>query len=273
VALASPETDGEEIVFREVALMEGAYAVARRIGAKLAGDDLRVHTEPWLPFRKVEGVHKEYYFRPEEATPIGFSWRDLPALLAQADPTRQHGITTHLRRIAERGVVPIPDVIPLDVTWFATRQKSPLAWGVDRLSIPAVFLADEELMEAANTAIRVASAAHRAVGQAIEAAVGDRRANIPARAGLTEHGPGLPGPTTRAYWGNLDRDFQELLAILPEDRTTAAEAWALAVRRAARTALVLGMDRAAISSFRTRALAESALSQEIARSVEEEGKD
>jgi CRISPR system Cascade subunit CasA len=265
VALGTVETDGGEITFREAALMDGAYAVTPRIGNKLAGDDLRVHTEPWLPFRKVEGVQKERFFRPEEATPVGFSWRDLPALLALADPTRQHGVMTHLRRIAERGVVAIPEVIPIDVTWFATRQQAPLAWGVDRLSIPVVYLADEGLMAALAAAIRLADSAHRALGKALDLAVDDKRAAVRERAGLTERGPGLPGPTTRAFWASLDEAFQALLAGLPENREAAEVVWERAVKQAAEGTLLLALDRAAIGTFRIRGLAESALQQELAK--------
>jgi hypothetical protein len=268
VALGTVETDGGEITVREATLMEGAYAVTPRIGNDLTRDDLRVHTEPWLPFRQVKGAQKQRFFRPEEATAVGFSWHDLPALLALADPTRQHGVMTHLRRIAERGVVTIPEVIPIDVTWFATRQKASLAWGVDRLSIPAAYLADEELMAALAAAIRLADSAHRALGKALNLAVDDKRAGVRERAGLTERGPGLPGPTTRAYWASLDEAFQALLAALPENRQAAKEVWEQIVKQAAGDALLLGLDRAAFGGFRIRGRAESALRQELAQARE-----
>jgi hypothetical protein len=268
VALGPVERIGKDLIVREATLMEGAYAVTPRISGKLAADDLRVHTEPWIPFRKVEGVQKELYFRPEEATPIGFSWRDLPALLALADPSRQHGLTSHLRRVAERGIVPIPEVIPIAVTWFATRQKSPLAWGVDRLSITVVFLADDALMAALVAAIRLADAAHSAVGRALASAVADKRAEVRERAGLRDRGPGLPGPTTRAFWASLDEAFQLLLGTLPGDRQGAQASWERNVREAARLTLNLGLDRAAIGSFRIRAMSERLLAQEMAKSLE-----
>jgi hypothetical protein len=206
--------------------------------------------------------------------PLGFRldhalWRDSEALLKVAgEHGRPAACLAWVARMVRDGKVPMDR--RFRVSAYGTLPESPMQpanvilWRHERMPIPPVYLADEELTERLVHSVREAEDAEwklrhvcwRLCG-AFLAPDAERKADAKdVDRLLTDLAPG------RLYWTRLEEPFRQLLMALPDDPETARVAWRQATADHYRAAFAgaaktLGTtDRAICAVAQTEGLAE-----------------
>lgn len=150
-------------------------------------------------------------------------WRASAAVLARrmgpSGFTRRARIVDHLDRLLERGAVAPRAALPVTVGGLAVDRAKVLAWGEERLSPLAEFLADEAAGEILARAVELAEGLEGPLERTVAKALGASRRGT-RRGGAAPH-----------FFARLGLAFEGFLVSLTRDPVRAAEDWAGAVRR------------------------------------------
>jgi CRISPR system Cascade subunit CasA len=124
--------------------------------------------------------------------------------------------------LAFEGIIPHSRIIPVEVLGLRSNQAKVLFWRHERLSIPVVYLNDDDLAERVQDALKLTEDMARFLHQAMESMVRELLGigALPNRSAEKDRIRELVRHlgAERIYWSYLEAPFKQMLAKLPEDR-------------------------------------------------------
>jgi CRISPR system Cascade subunit CasA len=206
----------------------------------------------------------------DSSPPIGFRedralWRDSLALvesLGESAGSRRPKMFSWLATLARDGIISKTQPLQIDALGLAADRAKLLFWRHERLTLPLLYLGDDDagkrLRERLREAIHLAEEVGRLLGSGfVEIRINDKTANVPSPLRtLAQELLGANAPVDdlvrhlapgRTYWAALDEPFRALLERLPDDTvvdedgytiygTVSVPIWREQLRRAARDA-------------------------------------
>ena len=213
--LLEPETtaDGRAVV-RNVVIMKGFQAP----------DNYLHEREPMLAFRSnPRATGNQDPWPPVAFTEERALWRDsLTLLQSVSDQETQPKTLQWLGDLAAEDIIPHSRVIPVDVLGLCSNRAKVLFWRHERLPLPVVYLANDELAECLRAELELTEQLALDLNQIIWVMAKDmlgiseekpKRAQRDRISNLIYH-----LRADRAYWSRLEGPFKRLLVDLPHDR-------------------------------------------------------
>ncbi len=153
-------------------------------------------------------------------------WRDSHALMSsvQAESTQPKTLKW-LADLANGGIIPYSQVIPVDAIGLRNTQAKVHFWRHERLPLPLAYLKDKQLADTLREVLELTETTAQGLDRAMWtmarrmlAADPDRKLKAEDIRSLSDH-----LGAARAYWSRLEAPFKQLLVELPDDKDDEGE--------------------------------------------------
>jgi CRISPR system Cascade subunit CasA len=208
----------------------------------------------------------------QEDKPVRFSlerqlWRDSHCFLHSTEKNHRPRIIDWLAEL--RAADLIESMVHLQVFGMSANQAKPLGWGIERFSVPLLYVIDTQLGKTLKTIISTAED-HRQIFLSFRGSPYHSLAEALNNNDAGSLSKALEGESR--YWATLDPAFQVLLEAIPRDKKvdgngttygfTKLPEWTNTVQKAAREAFTESI--ASIRNYEARAKALRALEWKLA---------
>jgi CRISPR system Cascade subunit CasA len=199
-------------------------------------------------------------------------WRDSSVLTQSAvdDSTNSPRIMGWMSDLYSHDESIVPEIIDIKILGLSVENAKPWIWAEEQLSIPIAYFKNRELWQRLKKAIEIAEE-NQQVFRSFKGSPYHALAEALKNGEAGKLAGSLNGETR--YWATLDREFQILLAKLPEDKTIDANGtvygikelplWTETVQRAARHAFTDSIE--SIRNYEARAKSLRSLEIQLAK--------
>jgi CRISPR system Cascade subunit CasA len=195
-------------------------------------------------------------------------WRDSTVFLQSSDLSNRPRILDWIADLKDADL--IEEIIHLQVLGLTVDNAKPLGWTSAQFSAPIVYLTNRDLWSSLSTALEIVEK-NQQVFRAFKGSPYHALAETLKNGDAGKLAGTLNGESR--YWATLDREFQILLAKLPEDKTIDANGttygvkelplWTETVQRAARRAFTDSIE--SIRNYEARAKSLRSLESQLAK--------
>jgi CRISPR system Cascade subunit CasA len=214
-----------------------------------------------------------YVKKPKGSFPLPLNidrslWRDSAVFLQSSDSSTRPRILDWIADLKDADL--IEEIIHLQVLGLTVDNAKPLGWTSAQFSAPIVYLTNRDLWSSLSTAIKIVEK-NQQVFRAFKGSPYHALAEALKNGEAGKLAGSLNGESR--YWATLDREFQILLAKLPEDKTINEQEtiygikelplWTETVQRAARRAFTDSIE--SIRNYEARAKALRSLEYQLAK--------
>uniref|UniRef100_UPI002869FDD6 type I-E CRISPR-associated protein Cse1/CasA n=1 Tax=Chamaesiphon sp. VAR_48_metabat_135_sub TaxID=2964699 RepID=UPI002869FDD6 len=195
-------------------------------------------------------------------------WRDSAVFLQSSDSSVRPRIIDWIADLKDADL--IEEIIHLQVLGLTVDNAKPLGWTSAQFSAPIIYLTNRDLWSSLSKALKIAEE-HQQIFRSFKGSPYHTLAETLKNGDAGKLAGTLNGESR--YWATLDREFQILLAKLPEDKTIDANGttygikelplWTETVQRAARRAFTDSIE--SIRNYEARAKALRSLEFQLAK--------
>jgi CRISPR system Cascade subunit CasA len=198
--------------------------------------------------------------KPIRISPKRQLWRNSHSFIRSADKESCPQIVDWVAKLAAEGLV--NKLINLQIFGMCADKAKPLAWSVDRLPVPTIYLQDKKLSQRLKDAVDFAED-HRQIFAAFRGSPYQVLAEVLKNNEAGNLASALDGESR--YWSTLDPIFLKLLEELTDDKDKIEDkfsAWKKAVQKAASNAFTDSIE--SIRNYEARAKALQVLGWKLA---------
>jgi CRISPR system Cascade subunit CasA len=195
-------------------------------------------------------------------------WRDSAVFLQSSDSSVRPRIIDWIADLKDADL--IEEIIHLQILGLTVDNAKPLGWTSTQFSAPIVYLTNRDLWSSLSKALKIAEE-HQQIFRSFKGSPYHALAETLKNGDASKLAGTLNGESR--YWATLDREFQLLLAKLPNDKTTnelgtiyginELPAWTETVQKAARRAFTDSIE--SIYNYEARAKALRSLEYQLAK--------
>lgn len=195
-------------------------------------------------------------------------WRDSAVFLQSSDSSTRPRILDWVADLKDADL--IEEIIHLQVLGLTVDNAKPLGWTNAQFSAPIVYLTNRDLWSSLSKALKIAEE-HQQIFRSFKGSPYHALAETLKNGDAGKLAGTLNGESR--YWATLDREFQILLAKLPEDKTIDANGttygikelplWTKTVQQAARRAFTDSIE--SIRNYEARAKSLRSLEFQLAK--------
>jgi CRISPR system Cascade subunit CasA len=213
-----------------------------------------------LPFNQWECGLAFKDDKPIRISPKRQLWRNSHSFLRSADKESRPQIVEWVAKLAAEELV--DKLINLQIFGMCADKAKPLAWSVERLPVPTIYLQDKKLSQRLKDAVDFAED-HRQLFAAFKGSPYQSLAEVLKNNEAGKLAAALDGESR--YWSTLDPIFLKLLEELPKDKNQIEEklsAWKKSIQKAASDAFTDSIE--SIRNYEARAKALNKLAWKLA---------